>query len=256
MLYKPSLCVVAQGAKQIIFGEQVFHYRALQGLVVSIEVPALGGITQADAAQPFLGMTIDLEADVMREVMGQMQTPPHPNNDNGMGVFVLDIEEALADCLLRMVKLLDQPQALRVLFPSMMREICFWLLSGPRAGEICKLAMSDSHTQRIARAIRLLRENYRQAVRIEQLADAARMSTSSFHQHFRTLTSMTPLQFQKQLRLLEARRLMIADSVNVSEAAYQVGYESASQFSRDYSRMFGVPPKRNSMELKELPFTV
>jgi transcriptional regulator GlxA family with amidase domain len=150
----------------------------------------------------------------------------------------------------RLMRVLDTPKAIPVLYPAIMREICFWLLTGAHGGEVRKLGLPDSHTRRITDAIYLLRDNFARPIRVEELAAAARMSLSSFHQHFKTLTSMTPLQYQKQLRLLEARRLMTADGANVSSAAYRVGYESASQFSREYSRMFGAAPKRDAMELR------
>jgi transcriptional regulator GlxA family with amidase domain len=152
--------------------------------------------------------------------------------------------------MVRLVKLISNPKAISVLYPAIMREICFWLLSGPYGGEICKIAMPDSQTRRITDAIYLLRDNFTTPLRIRQLAATARMSPSSFHQHFKALTSMTPLQYQKQLRLLEARRLLLSGSVNVAGAAYQVGYESASQFSREYARAFGTPPKRSVMDIK------
>jgi AraC-like DNA-binding protein len=253
MVYKPSLCVVVQGGKQIRLGEQEWEYGAMQSLVISIEMPAVGRVKEASADKPFLGLIIDLDAATMRDVMGQLDAPPRPAADGQPAVFVQNIEGALADCVLRLVRMLDTPAAIAVLHPSVMREICFWLLTGPHAGEVCKLALPDSHTQRIARAIRLLRDHYVRALRVEELAESAGMSASSFHQHFKALTSMTPLQFQKQLRLLEARRLMVADAVNVSDAAYRVGYESASQFSREYARMFGMPPKRDAMGMQAMP---
>jgi AraC-like DNA-binding protein len=146
--------------------------------------------------------------------------------------------------------MLETPGATAALYPAITREICFWLLTGPHGAEVCKLTLPGSHTLRIAAAIGHLRDNFTRSVRVEELAQTAGMSTSSFHQHFKALTSMTPLQYQKQLRLLEARRLMLTDGANVSSAAYQVGYESASQFSREYSRMFGAAPKRDAIELK------
>lgn len=133
-----------------------------------------------------------------------------------------------------------------------MREICYWLLSGPHGGQLCNLTLPESNIERVAKAIYLLHANFAQTLRVEKLADVARMSPSSFHQHFKALTSMTPLQFQKQLRLLEARRLMVAEAANVAEAAYQVGYESASQFSREYSRTFGAAPKQDVLNQRRL----
>ncbi|GCE88575.1 transcriptional regulator [Komagataeibacter diospyri] len=250
MVYKPSLCITLQGAKEVEFGDAIFAYGAMGFLLVSVEMPALSRVTQASHACPYIGITLDLDAGILREVMTQLTQPPLPSNDQGIGVFVAELSEDLADCVRRLIRLFDNPMAPPVLWPAIMREICFWLLTGPHAGEVCKLVLPDSHLQRVAEAIHLLRANFTKPVRIEHLAAVARMSLSSFHQHFKTLTSMTPLQYQKQLRLLEARRLMVSEDVNVSHAAFEVGYESASQFSRDYVRRFGIAPKRDVMELR------
>ncbi|MBY0382731.1 MAG: AraC family transcriptional regulator [Xanthobacteraceae bacterium] len=178
------------------------------------------------------------------DVLDNLDHPPRPGAERTSGVFVQDVGGPLADSLLRLLQLLDTPAALPVLQSSILHEIYFWLLTGPNSAEICKLATVDSHTERLSRAIHLLRDLSR-PVRTEQLAAAAQMSLSSFHQHFKALTSMTPLQYQKHLRLLEARRLMLTDAATATTAAYQVGYESPSQFSREYARMFGAPPRRD-----------
>ncbi len=251
-MYRPSLCVVFQGAKQILFGDTTLDYHALQCLVVSVELPARGHMIGATPSNPFLGMTIEFDVAMLREVMRQLPSPPIPNPDSGPCVFVGDIDAPLAECILRLARMAQTPDAVPVLYPAAMREICYWLLTGPYGREVAKLALPETNTERVASAIRLLHENFRQTLRVEQLAETARMSPSSFHQHFKMMTSMTPGQFQKQLRLLEARRLMVSDAVNVSEAAYQVGYESASQFSREYSRAFGVAPKQDVANYKAL----
>lgn len=251
-IYRPSLCVVLQGAKQILFGEQTLDYGVMECLVVSVELPASGRIVAASREAPFVGLTIDLDVAMMREVLEQLETLPAPPSNPGSCVFVGKVDEPLADCVLRLVRMSNTPKAIPILYPSVMREICYWLLSGPHGGEICNLALPETNMERVVKAIYLLRENFARTLRVEQLAEAARMSASSFHQHFKALTAMTPLQFQKQLRLLEARRLMVADAASVAEAAYQVGYESASQFSREYSRTFGVAPKRDVMNQHRL----
>lgn len=248
-VYRPALCVVAQGAKQVLLGEAAFDYTEGQALVVSVELPVLGKVTRASAQRPFLGLNLDLDVGILREVMAQLDPPPRPGPGR-LGLFVGGLGEALADCVLRLLRLLDTPEAVPVLYPGLMREIGYWLLAGPHAGEVCKIALASGPTQRIAEAIRLLREDIARPVRIGQLAAAANMSPSSFHQHFKTLTSMTPLQYQKQLRLLEARRLMLAGQANAAAAAYRVGYESASQFSREYARLFGAPPARDAVRLR------
>lgn len=251
-VYKPALCVVAQGAKQVMLGEETLHYDEMQSLVVNVEMPLVGSVTRASPARPYIGFFLEFDARLMHEVLDRMDTPPKSSVNQGLAVFVNDMQGPLADSVLRLINLLDTPQAIGVLASSVLREIYFWLLSGPHGGEICKLAIADSHTEKLSRAINLLRGDFSSTIRSEQLAAAAQMSPSSFHQHFKALTSMTPLQYQKQLRLLEARRLMLTDSVTATSAAYQVGYESASQFNREYARMFGAPPRRDVESLRGL----
>jgi len=250
-LYKPCLCVVAQGSKQVSVGKEVLHYDEQQCLIVSIDLPVVGRVTRASVAIPYLAMAVELDVQIMRAVMAELDNPPTPRDQVTSGIFVETLAEPLSDCFLRLVRMLEAPPgATAVLYPTIMREICFWLLTGQHGAEVCKLTLPGSYTLRIAEAINRLRDNFTRAIRVNELAQAAGMSASSFHQHFKALTSMTPLQYQKQLRLLEARRLILADGINVSSAAYQVGYESPSQFSREYSRMFGAAPKRDAMELK------
>jgi transcriptional regulator GlxA family with amidase domain len=167
-------------------------------------------------------------------------------------VFVTDFDGPLADCVRRLVQLLDNPRAIPALAPLVMREIYYRLLTGPHGGEVASVALVGIHTDSVIRAIHALRDHFAQPVRIEELAARAQMSPSAFHRQFKQVTSMTPLQYQKQLRLLEARRLMLADAASAETAAYQVGYESASQFSREYARMFGTPPRRDVMRMRSL----
>jgi AraC-like DNA-binding protein len=250
VIYRPSLCIVAQGAKQVVIGGQVFQYSQGQALVVGVELPAFGQVTQASIETPYLAIAVEFDVQILRQVMGELDQPPKPSAKRGLSVFVDDFDGPIMDCFVRLVNLLANPRAVPILYPAIMREICYWLLTGGHGDEVCKLAVCDSHTQRIADAIYILRDNYSRSVRIEELANAARMSTSSFHQHFKSLTSMTPLQYQKHLRLVVARRLLTADGVYVASAAYKVGYESVSQFSREYTRMFGVAPKRDALNMK------
>ena len=245
-IYRPCLCVVVQGSKQVTFGDKTLDYDELQCLVISIDLPAFGRVTRASLEKPYLAIAMEFDVQVMRAVMEELDDPPWPGEGSGPGIFVDSMVTPLTDCMLRLVRLLDSPKAIPILFPAIMREVCYWLLTGANGREVCKLALPDSHTRRIANAIYLLRDNFTRAIRMQELASAARMSLSSFHEHFKALTSMTPLQYQKQLRLLEARRLLLAGGLSVSGAAYQVGYESASQFSREYSRMFGAAPRRDA----------
>ncbi|WP_319005151.1 AraC family transcriptional regulator [Acuticoccus sediminis] len=248
-LYRPALCVVAQGAKQLRVGDEVLNYAEGTAVAVTVEVPGNGTVTKASATEPFLGLTIDFDPRLLREVMEQLEAPPTPT-DTQLGAFVETLSEPLLDCMARLVRLLATPEAVPILYPAILKEIYFWLLTGPNGGEVAKIVRSDSHTRRIADAVHFLRQNYTRTIRVEEVAEAARMGLSSFHHHFRLITQFSPLQFQKQLRLLEARRLMVAESANVTSAAIKVGYESVSQFSRDYTRQFGTPPKRDAMALK------
>jgi AraC-like DNA-binding protein len=251
-MYRPSLCVVFKGAKEILFGDTTLHYEEMECLVVSVEIPASGRMVGATPQNPYMGMTIELDTAVLREVLQQLDTPPVPSTESRPCVFVGRVDERLAECITRIVRLALKPDAVAILFPAIMRELYYWMLTGPYGREIAKLALPETQAERVAKSIHFLRDHYNQALRVEQLAEVARMSTSSFHHHFKAMTSMTPVQYQKQIRLLEARRLMVSEAANVSEAAYQVGYESASQFSREYTRSFGVAPKRDAMNFKAL----
>jgi AraC-like DNA-binding protein len=251
-MYRPSLCVVLKGAKEILFGETTLRYEEMECLVVSFEIPASGRMVGATPANPYIGMMIDLDVSMLREVLQQLATPASPSTDAGPCVFVGQVDDALAECITRLARMAQTPDAVSILYPSAMRELYYWLLTGPYASEITKLALPETQAERVARAIHYLRDHFNKVLRVEQLAEVARMSASSFHQHFKSMTSMTPVQYQKQLRLLEARRLMVSESTNVSDAAYQVGYESASQFSREYTRTFGTAPKRDVMNFKAL----
>lgn len=251
-IYRPSLCVVLKGGKELHLGDQRLSYGTMECLVVSVGVPATGQIVEASEEAPYVGVMIDFDVATLREVLEQLDTPPVQVEESGPCAFVAKVDQPLADCILRLVRMLATPKAIPVLAPSIVREICFWLLSGPHGGELCKLALPESNIERVVRAVSTLHTNFADTLRVEHLAEIARMSPSSFHQHFKALTSMTPLQFQKQLRLLEARRLMVTQAVNVAEAAYKVGYESASQFSREYSRTFGIAPKQDALNQQRL----
>ncbi|MGF6645195.1 AraC family transcriptional regulator N-terminal domain-containing protein [Paraburkholderia sp. GAS82] len=250
LIMKPALCVVVQGSKWTTFGDRRYDYPAGRALVVSVEMPAFSRVVEASPAEPFLAIVIQFDLAVMRDVMERLEAPPELEDNLGRGVFVTDFDGPLADCVLRMVRLLDTPQAIPILAPMIMREICYWLLTGPHGGEVAKVVLANSHAQRVVTAIHTLRDQFAETIRIEDLAAVAQMSPSAFHRQFKALTSMTPLQYQKQLRLLEARHLMVTGDANAEVAAYQVGYESASQFSREYARMFGAPPRRDIATLK------
>jgi AraC-like DNA-binding protein len=251
-IYRPSLCVVFKGAKEILFGDSKLEYAEMECLIVSVDVPARGGMVGATRKSPYIGMTLEFDTAILREVLQQLPKPPKANTNASSSLFVGRIDDALADCLTRLVRLIANPGAIPVLFPAIMREFHYWLLTGPYGAEIAKLALPESHAERVARAVHHIREHFAEPIRLEQLAAVAAMSVSSLHHHFRTMTAMTPVQYQKQLRLVEARHLMVSKAASVSEAAYQVGYESPSQFSREYSRSFGMAPKRDVALFRDL----
>ena len=247
----PSLCLVVRGSKWTTFGDRRFDYRAGEALVVSLRMPGFSQVGDLGGDDSYLSLIVELDAAILGEVLNALETPP-PNVGLGHhGASVIPIDASLADCLLRAVRLLDSPAAIPVLYPGIMRELCYRLLTGPNGGEIARIALGEGDAHRVIDAVHTLVSRFAEPVRIEELASAARLSPSAFHRHFKALTSMTPLQYQKRLRLIEARRLMISDAAGAEEAAYHVGYESPSQFSRDYSRMFGAPPKRNVSEFRQ-----
>lgn len=253
MLSRPAICVVAQGAKWATFGDAKLEYRAGEALLIGVETPSIGQVIQASSEEPCLVLAFELDLAIMRSVAEGLETPPQARGEPGRGVFVTNFQGPLADCALRLVRLLDTPQAIPTLYPIIMREICYWLLTGPHGGDVARLALADSPSQPVIGALHSLRSRFREPIRVDDLAALAGMSPSAFHRQFKALTSLSPLQYQKQLRLLEARRLMIANGLNVETAAFAVGYESASQFSREYTRMFGAPPKRDVKHVRSGP---
>ncbi|KVL27308.1 AraC family transcriptional regulator [Burkholderia sp. MSMB1835] len=253
-IMKPALCVVVQGAKWTTFGGRRYDYGPGRALVVSVEMPATSRIVKASDAEPFLGLVLEFDLAMMRDVLERLDTPPlQAAGPVGHGVCVTDFGGPLADCVLRLVRLLDTPEAIPIVAPLVKREICYWLLAGPHGGEVSRVVFANSHAQRVVAAIHALRGQFAETIRVDELAAVAQMSPSAFHRQFKALTSMTPLQYQKQLRLLEARHLMVTGAANAETAAYRVGYESASQFSREYARMFGAPPRRDVVTLKTAP---
>lgn len=244
------MCIVAQGAKWATFGGHRLEYGAGQALVVGVETPSLGRVFEAQPDKPCLVLIVELDLGTLRGVAEQMRNSPRAVAENSRGVLVTDFGGPLADCALRLVRLLDTPDAIPTVAPLVIREMCYWLLAGPHGGEVARFAFTDGPSQRVMKAIRSLRQRYADPIHVDELAEVAQLSRSAFHRQFKALTSLTPVQYQKQLRLLEARRLMLSQSMAVEAAAFAVGYESASQFSREYARMFGAPPRRDTKQIK------
>lgn len=248
-VYHPSICVVVQGRKRAMLGEEVFHYDALNYLVVSMSLPITGQILEASSEHPYLCLRVDIDPAMVGELVHQLPPERAPSN-GGRALYVARTSATLLDAMLRLVRLLDTPEEAAVLAPLALREIHYRVLTGELGQRLRELCDSDGPAQRVARAIELIKLRYTEPLRIEQLAAAAHMSSSSLHERFKAATAMTPLQFQKQLRLQEARRLMLSDGMEAATASHRVGYESPSQFSREYRRLFGAPPRREVMAMR------
>lgn len=248
IVHKPALCIVVQGAKWTAFGERRLDYRAGQAMVVSIEMPGASQVVEGGPDAPYLSVVIELDQATMRDVYGRMDTPPSP--DAQSAAFVVDLDRMLLDCAIRAVRLLHEPQAIPILYPTVMREVCYRLLAGPYGGALSRIVVGTERNRRLIQAIKVLRESFDKATSIDDLAKRAGMSATAFHRKFKAMTGMTPVQFQKQMRLMEARRLMLSGAVSAETAAFEVGYASPSQFSREYARLFGAPPRRDIERLQ------
>ena len=241
LLYEPRLGIIAQGSKQVLLAGETFRCDPLHCLVVSMTLPVIGHVIEATPDKPYLSLRLDINLDQLTALM--LDTEPPPAHSIDRGLYVARADALLLDAALRLMRLLDSPRDLRALAPSALREIFYRVLIGDLGHRLRDLATAGSRFHRIARAVAHLRERFQQPLSIDALAEALHMSTSSLHHQFKAATSMSPLQFQKQLRLHEARRLMLIEGLEANTAAHRVGYESASQFSREYKRLFGAPPR-------------
>jgi AraC-like DNA-binding protein len=244
-MMQPAICIVAQGSKKAIFGSKELIYQTGQALVVGVDTPSIGRVLEASEGKPCLVLAFELNLTILRGVAEELSSQLTPRNKADYGVFIADVSGPLTDCALRIVRLLETPNAIPIIYPLIMREICYWLLTGPQSIEIAKLALAHNASQGIITAIQYLRQNYHTPIAIEVLARIVHLSPSAFHRQFKALTYQSPLQYQKQLRLLEARRQIWTSAITMENVAYNVGYESPSQFSREYVRMFGIPPKQD-----------
>ena len=240
---RPLVCLVLQGSKHVTMGTRGFAFTAGDSLLITAHVPTVSQITHASAAAPYLSVVLELDPAIVTELAMQMR-PVLVADYAPVRVDPTDVE--VADAALRLMRLLDRPASVPVLGSHLVREMHYWLLAGRHGNAIRRLGWPDSQAQGVARAVAVLRAEFAKPLPIDRLAAAAGMSRSSFHQHFRAVTSLSPLQFQKQLRLIEARRLMLSESLTASSAAFAVGYESVQQFNREYGRIFGMPPARDA----------
>lgn len=242
-LYDPSVCLVLQGRKRAIVGQDVYRYDPANFLVVTAGLPMIGEITHASRREPYLCARVMLDLALAAEVLASL--PPGRIAASTRVAAVRPIDEALLDAVDRLVGLLDEPAHAPVLAPLVLREITYRLLIGDEGAQLRQVIAGDGHARRIALSLAWLRAHYTEPLRVEAMAQRAGMSPSTFHQHFKRVTGMSPLQYQKHLRLHEARRLLLAERLDATEACFRVGYESASQFSREYARLFGAPPRRD-----------
>jgi AraC-like DNA-binding protein len=248
----PAFCVIAQGSKEVLLGDDCYRYDADHYLITAAALPTATRITEASEERPYLGVVLELDPALVGSVMIEAGYPA-PGDQAAVRAFdVSPMDAGLLDAVVRLVELLDAPtEEARFLRPLVTREIVFRLLKGEQGGRLRQIAVLGGHTHRIARAIERLREDFDRPLRIEDVARESGMSVSGFHHHFRAVTAMSPLQFQKRLRLQEARHLMLAEDLDAAGAGYRVGYSDASHFTREYKRLFGAPPARDVERLRE-----
>jgi AraC-like DNA-binding protein len=249
---EPSLCVIAQGSKEILLGDSRYRYDPFHYLLATIDLPTVGRVVEASRERPYLSLRLELPAALVSSIMveaGHGASPGQIADVRAIDVSPLDAN--LLDAVVRLVRLLDSPAEAPILMPMIMREIIYRLLLGEQGGRLRHLTVMGGYTPAIARAVQRLRHNLDQPLRIEEMARDLGMSVSSFHHHFKAVTAMSPLQFQKQLRLQEARRLMLGENLDAANAAYRVGYSDPSHFNREYKSVFGVPPMRDVQRLRE-----
>ncbi|WP_459618237.1 AraC family transcriptional regulator [Bordetella sp. 2513F-2] len=250
-VYRPSLAILAQGAKRVELGDEVYQYNTADYLLTSVDLPVASRVTLASSGTPYLCFSLDLDTRRIAELISQLGPPraEAPLADR-RGLATARLERGLLQAVLRLAELLDTPADIPILAPLIEREIHYRLLTGPLGPRLRHIVLQGGPSHQISRAIEWLKQHYAQPLRIDHLAQLVNMSPSSLHHHFKSVTAMSPLQYQKQLRLHEARRLMLAEMLDAGAAAHRVGYESASQFSREYSRLYGAPPLRDVSRLR------
>ena len=244
-VYQPSICVILQGAKQVLLEEEIYRYEPPQFLAVSVDLPLLGQVVEASVDRPYLCLQIEIDARQIGELIAHSGEAGLSRGDTSRGLFVGTLDGPTQEAVLRLARLLETPKDIPVLAAMMMRELHYRLLSGDYGALIAQMAIAGSSTRKIGQVIRQIKTDLAAPIRVEDLAAMVNMSPSSFHQHFKAVTAMSPLQYQKRLRLTEARHILLAENTDAASTAYRVGYQSVSQFSREYARMFGAPPIRD-----------
>lgn len=245
--YDPMLCLVVAGAKQTMLGETVYSYKAGDCLVVSAELPVCGSVIET----PYRALSFDLNPAVIAGLMLEIGAPAVADQPPPSGIHVTQLEDEVLDPLLRLLRLLDRPGEIAMMTPMIERELIWRLLHGRHATTLRQIGSAESQLSGVGRAVRWIRAHYAEPMRVEALSDLAGMSLSTFHRHFRTVTTMSPLQFHKQVRLQEARVRLLSGGEGAAETGFAVGYDSPSQFSREYARQFGLPPARDAARMRE-----
>lgn len=249
-VHAPAICIIAQGQKLVMLADIAFNYDPASYLVVSVDVPISGQVTMASAAKPYLCMMLAFDPAILGALVLDAGVTRAASDSPGPSLMLSSVTSELLDAAIRLVRLLETPRDIPVLAPLAEREILYRLLQGEQAARLQQIAIADSRLQQVNRAIAWIKTNFDKPFSVEQIAAEARMSASSLHEHFKAVTAMSPLQYQKQLRLQEARRLMFAQTLDAASASHRVGYESPSQFSREYARLFGAPPVRDIERLR------
>jgi AraC-like DNA-binding protein len=254
-LHNPAVCIIAQGRKQVLAGDQVHVYDSAKYLVVSVDVPIVGQVIDASADEPYLCVRLDLDPAVLSGLLLDMgrELAPGDADGAGPGLGLGSVTQEIGEAAERLVRLLETPEDIRLLAPLIERELLYRLLRGDQAAQLRQIAWGGSRLQQVNRAIGWIKRNFAEPFRMEAVAAEARMSPSALHQHFKSVTAMSPLQYQKQLRLQEARRLILTQAADAATAGHRVGYDSPSQFSREYARLFGAPPLRDAARMRQTP---
>ncbi|EGQ8134097.1 AraC family transcriptional regulator [Vibrio parahaemolyticus] len=249
--HNPSICLIAQGRKRVLLGEESFIYDANHFLISSVDLPIIANIIEASEEQPYLGLIVELDLTEISQLIIDSELAFTQSKEAQKGIAVGELSESLLGAFVRLAELLDEGQNIKILAPIIKREIFYRLLMSEQGTRLHQIVTAGSHSHQIAKAIDWLKNNFVKPLSVGDLASYTGMSKSSFYTHFRSMTSMTPLQFQKKLRLSEARRLMLTENLDAMAATFKVGYESPSQFSREYSRLFGAPPSKDIKSLRE-----
>lgn len=249
-VFEPAFCVIAQGSKQVLLGEEMFRYDSGHYLISTVDLPIVSHIAEASAEKPYLSCRLTLDASVVTSVLMESGIGTGKNGESVKAMDVSSIDADLLDAVVRLIRLIDSPEEEKILAPLIQKEIIFRLLKGEQGKRLNHLLPSSGDTRRISKAVQQLRANISEPLRIESLARELGMSVSGFHHHFKSVTAMSPLQFQKQIRLQEARRLMLGEDLDAASAGFRVGYEDPSYFSRDYKKLFGAPPQRDIAKLR------